>query len=180
MFSFLKKRPKPASEKFLDSFNAVCELLLTLSMDEEGNPRPFDPIDMATSAGAVIGAAYVSKKTSVLAGKIDEVEMGPYLDEVNSLFKFVAGASIRQIERTAGRKIDLRSDQAWQLVESLCHAQEEKMSRYIVALAKITMKGPGISVGRDLAIEVQMDVFGVEIPDVIFSMSLLNIASHVA
>jgi len=99
MFSFLRKREKPAFEKFLKPFNLACELLLTLSKDDDGNPRAFDPVDMSTSAAAIIGAAYVSKRTTVLSGRVSETEMGPFLDEVNSLFQFVAGAYVLELKR---------------------------------------------------------------------------------
>lgn len=183
MFSFLKRKRKPAFEKFLDSWKAAFELLLTLSTDEEGNPRPFEPTDVATSAAAVVGAAYLSKRgmrTFALSGRINEAEVGPYMDEVTSLFQFVAGASIREIERKEGRTIDPRSEQAWGFVESLWQVQEEKMLTYMEALVKGLLKGPGCSAGLlDLTIEVTRDVFGEEIPDVLFSLSLLGLVSEV-
>jgi hypothetical protein len=179
MFSFLKKRRKPAFEKFLKPFNSACELLLTLAKDDDGNPRRFDPIDMSTSAAAIIGAAYVSKRTTVLLGRASETEMGPFLDEVNSLFQFVAGSCIREFERQEGRKIDLQSEEAWGLVEELCHIQEEKMARYIVALCIIRAKGPGCSVGGDLSREVVRDVYGEEFFDVVFSTLLFTLVVDV-
>lgn len=64
-------------------------------------------------------------------------------------------------------------------LNELCVAQEEKMARYSGALVKIMAKGPGISVGTHLAIEVQKDVFNEQFPAVVFSMSLLKLVSEV-
>ena len=174
-----RKRTPPQFEKFLPFFNSACVLILTLSTNEDGTPRHFDPENMATSASAVVGAAYVSKKTAILNGHISESEMGPFLDEINSLFQFVAGSCIRERERKEGQTIDLQSKEAQNCVEDLCYSQEEKMARYIGALAKIAAKGPGSSVGADLAVEIQRDIFNDEFPAVLFSMSLLELVAKV-
>ncbi len=174
-----RKQTKPQFEKFLPCFNSVCELMLTLCTNEDGVPRNYDPENMATSASAVVGAAYVSKKTAVLKGHVSEKEMGPFLDEINSLFQFVAGSCIRERERKERKNIDIRSEEAQTIVQAICYVQEEKMARYIGALAKIVAKGPGISVGADLAVEIQRDVFSDTFPAVVFSMSLLDLVSKV-
>lgn len=66
--ALFRKKAKPPFEKFLTNFNLGCELILTLATDEDGTPRRFSPEDMATSASAIVAAAYVAKNTSVLAG----------------------------------------------------------------------------------------------------------------
>jgi hypothetical protein len=177
MTDILERKEKSGDAKLRQEFNSVLELLLTLSKDPDGKRRPFDPVDMATTAGALVGVGYIARNSSVLLGHPLDPKSYPLMDEVNSLFEFAAGACLREIERQKGVKFDKGSQVTWDVIDGLCHTQEGKFSRYMAALIVWFTKQQQThrSIGTDLAIAVQKDVYGEEIMDVLFAMSLINL-----
>lgn len=170
-FPFKKKR---ALKKFRKQFKSFHEIVLSLARDEEGYYRSFDQVDFLTSVGALVAVAHLANNTSVLRAQVSESQLKPFISEIDYLLEDVAKSCIREIERQENRTINRGSQEALDIEKKLIKHQEDKINRYMVALGDSMTKARGSGVGQDLAYEVQKDVYGEEITDVIFSLSLLH------
>jgi len=173
VFPWSKKR---LQKNLLSALDIVLPLLLEQVTDGGETTEAVDPIETMTSASALVGMAYLCNKTTILSGKISESQSGTFFDDVYSLFEYVVGSYIRQMEKDKETRINLYSDLAQDIVEQLCTKQGEKMSRYIEAVMKFMAKGPGHADGIDLASAVLADISPGKIGpiDPIFALLLVH------
>jgi hypothetical protein len=156
-------------EVFLPAFNSFCEMLLTSVTDQNGTAQPFDPLDLITAAAALTGMTYRLREKARCGA--------PALDDVNHFFEFVGALHACELRRH-GHLTHLDRQTLEQELARICQMQRERMARYTHALNVVLGKGPGCSVGFDLAVEVQHDVNGTDCTDPFFATRLLTLVAE--